>query len=125
MLLPNKVSPCWRGGLNSDAAVKSNFVIMRAFVQMRNYLATTPDTLAARLESIDRRLLELEQTRIAGELGLAREPALLEHLSAEVRVQSFVANTVFWFFSHRFDSSNKVRRMYSSLTVICCSLQQK
>ena len=25
----------------------------------------------------------------------------------------------------RFDSSSKVRRMYSPLTVICCSLQQK
>lgn len=64
------------GALNSDAAVRTNIVIMRAFVQMRSYLAMTPDTLAARLESIDRRLLELEQPRIAGELGPAREPAL-------------------------------------------------
>ena len=64
------------GVLNSDVAVRANIVIMRAFVRMRSYLATTPETLAARLESIDRRLMELEQTRIAGELGLAYEVEL-------------------------------------------------
>lgn len=71
------------GALNSDAAVRTNIVIMRAFVQMRSYLAMTPDTLAARLESIDRRLLELEQPRIAGELGPARPGS--RHFRAPVR----------------------------------------
>lgn len=50
------------GVLNSDAAVRANIVIMRAFVRMRSYLATASDTLSARLESMDRRILELEQT---------------------------------------------------------------
>lgn len=48
------------GALNSDAAVRANIVIMRAFVRMRSYLAITSDTLSARLESIDRRLMEFE-----------------------------------------------------------------
>ena len=91
------------GVLNSDAAVRANIVIMRAFVQMRNYLATTAETLAARLESIDRRLLELEQTRIAGELGPVRESVLPEHLSAEVRIVDYSARAVVIFTDNRQD----------------------
>jgi hypothetical protein len=91
------------GVLNSDAAVRANIVIMRAFVQMRSYLAMTPETLAARLESIDRRLLELEQSRIAGELGSVREPALPERLSAEVRIVDYSARAVVVFTDNRLD----------------------
>ena len=91
------------GVLNSDTAVRANIVIMRAFVRMRSYLATTPETLAARLESIDRRLLELEQTRIAGELGLASEAALPERLSAEVRIVDYSVRAVVIFTENRQD----------------------
>lgn len=91
------------GVLNSDAAVKTNIVIMRAFVQMRSYLATAPDTLAARLESIDRRLLELEQMRIAGELGPAPEPALPERLSDEACLVDYSARAVVVFTDNRQD----------------------
>lgn len=91
------------GVLNSDAAVRANIVIMRAFVRMRSYLATTPETLAARLESIDRRLMELEQTRIAGELGLASEAALPERLSAEVRLVDYSVRAVVIFTENRQD----------------------
>lgn len=91
------------GVLNSDAAVRANIVIMRAFVRMRSYLATTPETLAARLESIDRRLMELEQTRIAGELGLASEAALPECLSAEVRIVDYSVRAVVIFTENRQD----------------------
>lgn len=91
------------GVLNSDAAVRANIVIMRAFVRMRSYLATTPETLAARLESIDRRLMELEQTRIAGELGLASEAALPERLSAEVRIVDYSVRAVVIFTENRQD----------------------
>ena len=91
------------GVLNSDAAVKSNIVIMRAFVQMRTYLATTPETLAARLESIDRRLLELEQTRIAGELGPAREHPLPERLSDEAILVDYSERAVVVFTDNRLD----------------------
>lgn len=71
---------------------------------MRTYLTTTtPETLAARLESIDRRLLELEQTRIAGELGPAPEPALPERLSAEVRIVDYSARAVVVFTDNRLD----------------------
>lgn len=92
------------GVLNSDAAVKANIVIMRAFVRMRSYLAAGPDTLAARLESIDRRLQELEQTRIAGELGPAPEPAFPERLSDEVRVVDYSARAMVVFTENRQDS---------------------
>lgn len=91
------------GVLNSDAAVKANIVVMRAFVRMRNYLATAPDTLAARLESIDRRLQGLEQTRIAGELGPAPEAPLPERLSDEVRVVDYSARAVVVFTENRQD----------------------
>lgn len=91
------------GVLNSDTAVRANIVIMRAFVRMRSYLATTPETLAARLESIDRRLMELEQTRIAGELGLASEAALPERLSAEVRIVDYSVRAVVIFTENRQD----------------------
>ena len=91
------------GVLNSDAAVRANIVIMRAFVQMRSYLAMTPDTLAARLESIDRRLLELEQTRIAGELGPARVPTLPERLSDEACLVDYSARAVVVFTDNRQD----------------------
>jgi len=91
------------GVLNSDTAVRANIVIMRAFVRMRSYLATTPETLAARLESIDRRLLELEQTRIAGELGPASEAALPERFSAEVRVVDYSVRAVVIFTENRQD----------------------
>ena len=91
------------GVLNSDAAVRANIVIMWAFVRMRSYLATTPETLAARLESIDRRLMELEQTRIAGELGLASEAALPERLSAEVRIVDYSVRAVVIFTENRQD----------------------
>lgn len=91
------------GVLNSDAAVRADIVIMRAFVRMRSYLATTPETLAARLESIDRRLMELEQTRIAGELGLASEAALPECLSAEVRIVDYSVRAVVIFTENRQD----------------------
>lgn len=91
------------GVLNSDTAVRANIVIMRAFVRMRSYLATTPETLAARLESIDRRLMELEQTRIAGELGLASEAALPECLSAEVRIVDYSVRAVVIFTENRQD----------------------
>ena len=91
------------GVLNSDVAVRANIVIMRAFVRMRSYLATTPKTLAARLESIDRRLMELEQTRIAGELGLASEAALPERLSAEVRIVDYSVRAVVIFTENRQD----------------------
>jgi len=83
------------GVLNSDAAVRANIVIMRAFVRMRSYLATTPETLAARLESIDRRLMELEQTRIAGELGWhTKWSFLLTGIPCCMSIQSKVAPTV-------------------------------
>lgn len=91
------------GVLNSDAAVRANIVIMRAFVQMRSYLAMTPDTLAARLESIDCRLLELEQTRIAGELGPARVPALPERLSDEACLVDYSVRAVVVFTENRQD----------------------
>ena len=48
--------------LRSPTAVQVCITIMDAFVQMRSYLATASDTLSARLESMDRRILELEQT---------------------------------------------------------------
>lgn len=91
------------GVLNSDAAVKANIVIMRAFVRMRNYLAMVPDPVAARLESIDRRLQELEQTRIAGELGPAPEAPLPARLSDEVRVVDYSARAVVVFTENRQD----------------------
>lgn len=91
------------GVLNSDAAVRANIVIMRAFVQMRSYLATTPETLAARLESIDRRLLELEQMRIAGGLGPARVPVLPERLSDEACLVDYSARAVVVFTENRQD----------------------
>lgn len=91
------------GVLNSDAAVKANIVIMRAFVRMRSYLAAWPNTLAARLESIDRRLQELEQTRIAGELGPATAPALPERLSDDVRVVDYSARAMVIFTENRQD----------------------
>ena len=89
--------------LRSPTAVQVCITIMDAFVQMRNYLATTAETLAARLESIDRRLLELEQTRIAGELGPVRESVLPEHLSAEVRIVDYSARAVVIFTDNRQD----------------------
>ena len=59
--------------LRTPIAIQVCISVVKAFVAMRTYLTTTTsETLAARLESIDRRLLELEQTRIAGELGSAR-----------------------------------------------------
>lgn len=71
---------------------------------MRTYLTTAAsDTLAARLESIDRRLLELEQTRIAGELGPAREPALPERLSDEACLVDYSARAVVVFTENRQD----------------------
>ena len=64
---------------------------------------TTSETLAARLESIDRRLLELEQTRIAGELGSARVPALPERLSDEACLVDYSARAVVVFTDNRLD----------------------
>lgn len=55
------------------------------------------------MSSIDRRLLELEQTRIAGELGPAREPALSERLPAEVRIVDYSARAVVIFTDNRQD----------------------
>ncbi|MFR0764319.1 MAG: hypothetical protein ACLSHL_10300 [Alistipes communis] len=70
--------------LRTPIAMQVCISVVKAFVAMRTYLTTTsPETLAARLESIDRRLLELEQTRIAGELGPVREHPLPERLSDE------------------------------------------
>lgn len=70
--------------LRTPIAIQVCISVVKAFVAMRTYLTTTsPETLAARLESIDRRLLELEQTRIAGELGPVREHPLPERLSDE------------------------------------------
>lgn len=89
--------------LRSPTAVQVCITIMDAFVQMRSYLATAPDTLAARLESIDRRLLELEQMRIAGELGPAPEPALPERLSDEACLVDYSARAVVVFTENRQD----------------------
>lgn len=89
--------------LRSPTAVQVCITIIDAFVRMRSYLATTPKTLAARLESIDRRLMELEQTRIAGELGLASEAALPERLSAEVRIVDYSVRAVVIFTENRQD----------------------
>ena len=89
--------------LRSKVSIGINRAIMRAFVQMRSYLATTPETLAARLESIDRRLLELEQTRIAGELGPAREHPLPERLSDEAILVDYSERAVVVFTDNRLD----------------------
>lgn len=89
--------------LRSPTAVQVCITIMDAFVRMRNYLATAPDALSARLESIDRRLQELEQTRIAGELGPAPEAPLPERLSDEVRVVDYSARAVVVFTENRQD----------------------
>ena len=47
------------GLLKSDIAIQVNIQIMRAFVQMRNYLATTAN-LTAELEELKKKLTSLE-----------------------------------------------------------------
>ena len=90
--------------LRNPIAIQVCISVVKAFVAMRTYLTTTTsETLAARLESIDRRLLELEQTRIAGELGPVRESVLPEHLSAEVRIVDYSARAVVIFTDNRQD----------------------
>ena len=90
--------------LRTPIAIQVCISVVKAFVAMRTYLTTTTsETLAARLESIDRRLLELEQTRIAGELGPVRESVLPEHLSAEVRIVDYSARAVVIFTDNRQD----------------------
>lgn len=49
------------GLLNSDVAINANIVIMRAFVAMRNYIATTTN-VTAELAEIRARLALLERT---------------------------------------------------------------
>ena len=90
--------------LRSPSAVQVCITIMDAFVQMRSYLTTqTPENLAARLESMDRRILELEQTRIAGELGPVRKPALSKWLSEEARLVDYSERAVVIFTDNRAD----------------------
>lgn len=89
--------------LRSPTAVQVCITIMDAFVRMRSYLAAVPDALSARLESIDRRLQELEQTRIAGELSPAPEAPFPERLSDEVRVVDYSARAVVVFTENRQD----------------------
>ncbi len=90
--------------LRTPIAIQVCISVVKAFVAMRTYLTTAAsDTLAARLESIDRRLLELEQTRIAGELGPAREPALPERLSDEACLVDYSARAVVVFTENRQD----------------------
>ena len=90
--------------LRTPIAIQVCISVVKAFVAMRTYLTTTTsETLAARLESIDRRLLELEQTRIAGELGSARVPALPERLSDEACLVDYSARAVVVFTDNRLD----------------------
>ena len=49
------------GLLNSDIAINANIAIMRAFVAMRNYIATTT-TVTAELAEIRAKLALLERT---------------------------------------------------------------
>ena len=86
--------------LRTPIAIQVCISVVKAFVAMRTYLTTTTsETLA----SIDRRLLELEQTRIAGELGSARVPALPERLSDEACLVDYSARAVVVFTDNRLD----------------------
>lgn len=90
--------------LRTPIAIQVCISVVKAFVAMRTYLTTTsPETLAARLESIDRRLLELEQTRIAGELGPVREHPLPERLSDEAILVDYSERAVVVFTDNRLD----------------------
>ncbi|MCI1720209.1 MAG: ORF6N domain-containing protein [Bacteroidales bacterium] len=78
------------GLLKSDIAIQVNIQIMRAFVQMRNYLATTAN-LTAELEELKKKLTMLERSDSNNQLAISKISKDIDNIYLAIAALSVTA----------------------------------
>ena len=81
------------GLLKSDIAIQVNIQIMRAFVQMRNYLATTAN-LTAELEELKKKLTSLERRDSNNQLAINKISKDIDNIYLAIAALSIAAPLV-------------------------------
>jgi hypothetical protein len=81
------------GILRSKVAIRLNIQIMRAFVQMRNYLATTAN-LTAELEELKKKLAVLERTDSNKQLAINKISKDIDNIYLAIAALSITAPPV-------------------------------
>ena len=81
------------GLLKSDIAIQVNIQIMRAFVQMRNYLATTAN-LTAELEELKKKLTSLERSDSNNQLAINKISKDIDNIYLAIAALSITAPPV-------------------------------
>ena len=81
------------GLLKSDIAIQVNIQIMRAFVQMRNYLTTTAN-LTAELEELKKKLTSLERSDSNNQLAINKISKDIDNIYLAIAALSITAPPV-------------------------------
>jgi len=81
------------GVLRSKVAIRLNIQIMRAFVQMRNYLATTAN-LTAELEELKKKLAVLERSDSNNQLAINKISKDIDNIYLAIAALSITAPLV-------------------------------